>query len=250
MYAKDSLGHAPSLADARRARARVDATPCSENGNARPRTAIPKVPPAVDEGFYLRCGKRFVDIAAALSTMLLLLPILPLVCVLIRIDSSGPILYRSTRIGLGGRPFSFWKLRSMVPGADDTKTSLLHLNEVSGPVFKVACDPRITRIGRFLRRSSLDEIPQLLHVLRGQMTLVGPRPPEPDEVLQYTPEELRRLSVRPGLTCLWQISGRSLIGFDEWMKLDLEYIDNRSFMLDVKILLKTIPAVLSGKGAY
>lgn len=243
------------MADARQTR--VEPSPCTSscsenasNGNALALPAIPHVPRAANRGFYLRGGKRFMDIAVSLTAILLVLPLLPLLALLIRIDSSGPILYRSTRIGLGGRPFSFWKLRSMVTGADDTKTSLLHLNEVSGPVFKVACDPRITRIGRFLRRSSLDEIPQLLHVLRGQMTLVGPRPPEPSEVLQYAPEELRRLSVRPGLTCLWQISGRSLIGFDEWMKLDLEYIANRSFVLDAKILLKTVPAVLSGKGAY
>ena len=138
----------------------------------------------------------------------------------------------------------------MIHGAEHHRHRIAHLNEVSGPVFKVAQDPRITRVGQFLRRSSLDELPQLLNVLKGDMSLVGPRPPIPQEVLQYEPWQLRRLSVRPGITCLWQISGRSRLGFDEWMRLDMEYIGRRSLALDLKILLRTIPAVLSGEGAY
>jgi lipopolysaccharide/colanic/teichoic acid biosynthesis glycosyltransferase len=248
MYAKDSLGQAPSMTTVGNVSVRASEADCRASESTI--RAVPTVPVLTDTGFYLRFGKRFIDIVVSLTAILLLLPIAPIIACLIRFDSSGPCLYRCTRIGRGGKPFTFWKLRSMVRDADNSKQNLLHLNEVSGPVFKVACDPRVTRIGRFLRRSSLDEVPQLVHVLRGDMTLVGPRPPEPQEVLEYAPEELRRLSVRPGLTCLWQISGRSLIGFDEWMKLDLEYISNRSFMLDLKILLKTIPAVLSGKGAY
>lgn len=138
----------------------------------------------------------------------------------------------------------------MVHGADRTRQQIAHLNEVSGPVFKIARDPRITRVGRLLRRSSVDELPQILNVLKGEMTLVGPRPPIPEEVAQYEPWQLRRLSVTPGISCLWQISGRSRLGFDEWMRLDMEYVERRGFTLDVKILARTIPAVLGGKGAY
>jgi lipopolysaccharide/colanic/teichoic acid biosynthesis glycosyltransferase len=138
----------------------------------------------------------------------------------------------------------------MFNGSHAKRDALMHLNEVDGPVFKLANDPRITRAGRILRRSSVDELPQLWNVLRGDMTLVGPRPPIPEEVAQYSGFEARRLSVKPGLTCLWQVSGRSTLGFDEWMRLDIEYIRRRSFTLDVKILLQTIPAVLSCRGAY
>ena len=168
----------------------------------------------------------------------------------IKINTPGPILYRSRRVGEGGRVFSFLKFRSMVRNAEMLRDELVHLNEVDGPVFKIARDPRITRVGAFLRRSSLDELPQLWNVWRGDMSLVGPRPPIPEEVLHYQPWQMRRLSVRPGLTCLWQVSGRSRVGFDEWMRMDLEYIDRRSFRLDLSILLRTVPAVLSGKGAY
>jgi lipopolysaccharide/colanic/teichoic acid biosynthesis glycosyltransferase len=199
---------------------------------------------------YLRCGKRCLDILVSGGLLIVLSPLLLTLALLVRVTSPGPVFYRCQRVGLGGKQFTFWKFRSMVCGAEESKATLLHLNEVDGPVFKVARDPRITPLGRFLRRSSLDELPQLLHVLRGEMTLVGPRPPEPQEVEQYEPWQMRRLSVRPGLTCLWQISGRSLIGFEEWMRLDLEYIDNRSIGLDAKILVKTIPAVCSGRGAY
>jgi lipopolysaccharide/colanic/teichoic acid biosynthesis glycosyltransferase len=138
----------------------------------------------------------------------------------------------------------------MVNDADSRRHDLRHLNQADGPVFKIFADPRVTRVGRWLRSTSIDELPQLFHVLSGEMSLVGPRPPLPDEVRQYEPWQLHRLDVRPGLTCLWQISGRSRIGFDEWMRLDLEYIRNQSLMLDLKILLRTIPAVLSREGAY
>ena len=160
------------------------------------------------------------------------------------------MFYRSKRIGRGGREFTFYKLRSMVKDAHKKRDHLNHLNECDGPVFKIERDPRITPIGRFMRSTSLDEVPQFWNVLRGDMSLVGPRPPIPEEVAQYEPWQLRRLDVRPGLTCLWQISGRSRIGFQEWMRLDLEYIRHRSLKLDLKILLRTIPAVLSREGAY
>jgi lipopolysaccharide/colanic/teichoic acid biosynthesis glycosyltransferase len=203
-----------------------------------------------DRGLYLLLGKRLLDIVGAAVGLVLAAPILLVAAVCIRLESRGPVFYRSTRIGKGARPFSFFKLRSMVDGADRHRHALAHLNETDGPVFKIAADPRVTRVGRLLRVTSIDEIPQLWNVLRGDMSLVGPRPPIAEEVMQYEPWQLRRLDVLPGITCLWQISGRSRIGFQEWMRLDLEYIKHRSFWLDLKILIRTIPAVLSREGAY
>jgi lipopolysaccharide/colanic/teichoic acid biosynthesis glycosyltransferase len=199
---------------------------------------------------YLRFGKRFLDVIGALVALVVGAPILLVSAILIKLESPGPVLYRSTRIGRGGRPFTFLKLRSMVDGADRHRQHLNHLNECDGPVFKISRDPRVTRIGRFLRTTSIDEIPQFMNVLRGEMSMVGPRPPIPEEVAHYEPWQMRRLDVRPGITCLWQISGRSRIGFQEWMRLDLEYIKHQSFGLDAKILVRTIPAVLSREGAY
>ncbi len=239
------------------------------NGHARPRTtargawasgarstaaaargnALPFETPQ-PQGLYLRHGKRLIDILGALAALVCFLPVIAVLAVLIKLESRGPVFYRSTRIGRGGRAFTFLKLRSMVKDADRRKQQLEHLNESDGPVFKIARDPRVTRIGRFIRTTSLDELPQFINVLVGDMSLVGPRPPIPEEVSQYEPWQLRRLDVRPGITCLWQISGRSRIGFQEWMRLDLEYIKHQSFALDLKILLRTIPAVLSREGAY
>jgi lipopolysaccharide/colanic/teichoic acid biosynthesis glycosyltransferase len=205
--------------------------------------------PAV-AGLYLRYGKRLLDILGASVALLLSAPMLLIAAILIKLESRGPVIYKSVRIGRGARPFTFLKLRSMVDGAEQNRQKLSHLNEADGPVFKISADPRVTRIGRLLRMTSIDEIPQLWNVLRGEMSLVGPRPPIAEEVVQYEPWQLRRLDVVPGITCLWQISGRSRIGFQEWMRLDLEYIRHRSFLLDVKILIRTIPAVLSREGAY
>jgi lipopolysaccharide/colanic/teichoic acid biosynthesis glycosyltransferase len=202
------------------------------------------------DGLYLRIGKRVLDVVGASVALVLSAPILLVAAFLIKTESRGPVFYRSTRVGRGGRPFTFLKLRSMIDGADRTRQTLNHLNECDGPVFKISRDPRVTRIGRVLRTSSIDEIPQFLNVLRGEMSLVGPRPPIPEEVAQYEPWQMRRLEVRPGITCLWQISGRSRIGFQEWMRLDLEYIKHQSFAMDVKILIRTVPAVLSREGAY
>ena len=201
-------------------------------------------------GFYLRFGKRLIDMTGAALALTLHMPLLVLAAIAIKLESRGPVFYRSTRIGKNGRPFTFLKLRSMVDGADRRRHHVVHLNEADGPVFKIANDPRVTRVGRFLRVTSIDEIPQFMNVLRGEMSLVGPRPPLPAEVAQYEPWQLHRLDVLPGITCLWQISGRSRIGFQEWMRLDLEYIKHRSLRLDLKILLRTIPAVLSRDGAY
>lgn len=203
-----------------------------------------------DQGFYKRFGKRLLDITASSLMLLVLLPFFPLVALAIRLSSPGPILYRSTRLGKNGRAFTFLKFRSMVVDAHENRRHLLHLNEADGPVFKLANDPRVTRVGSILRRTSIDELPQLINVLRGEMSLVGPRPPIPEEVEKYEPWQRRRLEVTPGITCLWQISGRSRLGFNEWMRLDLQYIQHRSFKLDLKILLRTLPAVLSRDGAY
>ena len=203
-----------------------------------------------ESGLYLRFGKRLVDVTGAALGLLVSSPLLLLAMILIKLESRGPVIYKSIRIGRGARPFTFFKLRSMVDGADQHRHTLSHLNETDGPVFKMAADPRVTRVGRLLRVTSLDEIPQLWNVLRGEMSLVGPRPPIAEEVVQYEPWQLRRLDVLPGITCLWQISGRSRIGFQEWMRLDLEYIKHRSFWLDLKIMIRTIPAVLSREGAF
>jgi len=212
--------------------------------------ALPAYEAPAEVGLYLRYGKRLLDILGASVALLLSSPLLLIVAILIKLESRGPVIYKSIRIGRGARPFAFLKLRSMVDGAEQYRQKLSHLNEADGPVFKIAADPRVTRIGRLLRTTSLDEIPQLWNVLRGEMSLVGPRPPIAEEVVQYEPWQLRRLDVAPGITCLWQISGRSRIGFQEWMRLDLEYIRHRSFQLDMKILIRTIPAVLSREGAY
>ena len=160
------------------------------------------------------------------------------------------MLFRQTRCGLNGRLFTLYKFRTMEEGAHEKRRELLALNEMTGPAFKLRRDPRVTWLGRFLRRFSLDELPQFWNVLRGEMSMVGPRPPIPEEVAQYQPWQRRRLAMKPGLTCLWQISGRSdNSDFNQWMQLDLEYIDSWSPTLDFKILLKTIPVVLSGRGA-
>ncbi|MDI3257140.1 MAG: sugar transferase [Kyrpidia sp.] len=194
-------------------------------------------------------AKRVLDIVVSSLLLVVLSPFFGVIALAVKLDSPGPVIYRSIRVGKGGRQFTLYKFRSMVQNAEELKALLLAANEMSGPAFKIKADPRITPVGRILRRTSLDELPQLFNVLKGDMSLVGPRPPLPDEVAQYEPRWRRRLSVKPGLTCLWQVGGRSEIDFDEWMRLDMEYIDNWSFGLDLRILLKTIPAVLTGRGA-
>ena len=200
--------------------------------------------------FYPRYAKRALDLVLGSVAILFALPVIAVAAVAIKLDSPGPVFHRALRVGRGGRKFTFLKLRSMGAGAEELRGLLLHLNETQGPTFKLHDDPRVTRVGRILRKLSLDELPQLFHVLRGEMSLVGPRPPFPEEVERYEPWMLRRLSVRPGLTCLWQIRGRSDLPFDEWMRLDLEYVERLSFWLDLKILVLTVPAVLSARGAY
>jgi exopolysaccharide biosynthesis polyprenyl glycosylphosphotransferase len=192
--------------------------------------------------------KAVMDYIGAACGLVLLAPFLLLVAAAIKLSSEGPVFFLQKRSGVYGRTFPLIKFRTMVENAEELKKELEQANEVDGPVFKMTNDPRITRVGKFLRKTSLDELPQLMNVLRGEMSLVGPRPPIPSEVAQYKPWQRRRLSMKPGLTCIWQVSGRNNIDFERWMRMDLEYIDNWSLMLDIKILLKTVKEVLCCQG--
>lgn len=194
--------------------------------------------------------KRVMDVALSSVLLVLSSPLFMVVPILIKLTSRGPVLYRQIRCGLNGRRFTFLKFRSMVDGADEMRKDIEHLNEAMRPVFKISSDPRVTNLGRFLRRASIDELPQLFNVIKGEMSLVGPRPPLPEEVRWYKPWQRRRLSMKPGLTCLWQVSGRSELSFNDWVDMDLQYIDNWSPWLDLRILLKTVPAVVLRKGAW
>lgn len=206
---------------------------------------------ATPESSWQSLAKQVLDFVAAVAALVVLSPLLLLVALIIKISSPGPVLFRQSRAGLNGQPFTMYKFRTMVSNAEQLKHELQILNEMSGPVFKLTKDPRVTPIGRWLRRYSVDEFPQLFNVLRGEMSLVGPRPLPLDEVRRFDDVgHRRRLSVRPGLTCLWQISGRNNVtDFREWVRLDLQYIDNWSFWLDLKIILLTVPVVLTAKGA-
>ena len=213
----------------------------------RPTVVFRSAPEASWQGV----AKQTLDFACALVLLLLASPVFLLAALAVKLTSSGPVLFRQQRSGLNGRPFTMLKFRTMVTDAEQLKAELASFNEMDGPVFKVTNDPRVTPVGRFLRKWSVDELPQLWNVLRFEMSLVGPRPLPVDEVRRINdPAHRRRLSVKPGLTCLWQISGRNEVSsFKEWVRLDLEYIDNWSLWLDLKILLKTIPVVLTGAGA-
>lgn len=196
-------------------------------------------------------AKQLIDVVGATVTMLVVSPLLLILAAMVKFSSPGPILFRQERSGLNGKPFTMLKFRTMATNAEQRKAELESFNEMDGPVFKVTNDPRVTAVGRTLRKFSLDELPQLWNVMRGEMSLVGPRPLPVDEIKRINdPAHRRRLSVKPGLTCLWQISGRNEVtSFKDWVNLDLEYIDNWSLWLDLKILLKTIPVVLLGTGA-
>ena len=193
--------------------------------------------------------RRAVELVLATLLLILLSPVLVAIAIAIKLDSPGPVLFRQLRCGLHGRPFTFLKFRSMRVDAEALKKQLAPYNEMDGPAFKMTNDPRVTPLGRFLRRTSLDELPQLWNIVRGDMSIVGPRPAVLEEVRQYEPWQRRRLSMKPGLTCLWQVNGRNELTFEEWMRLDLEYIDNWSLGLDASILIKTVPAVITGVGA-
>lgn len=193
--------------------------------------------------------KRVVDFMMALVFLVILSPLFLILAILIKLTSRGDVFYRQTRCGLGGRKFTVYKFRSMRAGSDLLRDELAALNEMDGPVFKIKNDPRCTAVGAFMRKFSLDELPQLMNILKGDMSFVGPRPPLPEEVEKYEPWQRRRLRMHPGLTCLWALEGRNKLNFKRWMELDLEYIDHWSPSLDWKIILKTIPVVLLGRGA-
>jgi exopolysaccharide biosynthesis polyprenyl glycosylphosphotransferase len=202
------------------------------------------------DSHLLLLGKRTFDIVVSAVALLLLSPLTLLVALLIKATSPGPVLYRQVRSGLGGRHFTLYKFRTMVENAENERPALSAFNELRGPVFKMSNDPRVTPLGRWLRRFSIDELPQFWNVLLGDMSFVGPRPALPAEVEQYEPWQRRRLRMRPGLTCTWVLEGRNSVEFDRVIQLDLSYIDNWSLWLDLKISLLTIPLVLTGKGAY
>ncbi len=199
---------------------------------------------------YESVVKRLLDIFMACLGLIATSPIWLVILVAIKLDSPGPAIFVQERVGKHGRRFRFYKFRSMYVDAELKLSELQAQNEVDGPVFKIRKDPRISRAGAFLRRTSLDELPQLINVLKGDMSMVGPRPPLPREVDQYRPSDSIRLSVKPGLTCLWQIRGRSTLSFDTWMEYDREYVRNLSIWLDTSILVRTVWAVLSCRGAY
>lgn len=194
-------------------------------------------------------AKRAVDLLASSAALIVLSPVMVLVALAIKLTSPGPVFFAQDRVGMNQRRFRLYKFRSMVVDAEERRKELAHLNELDGPAFKMGRDPRVTLVGRILRKTSIDEIPQLINVLRGEMSLVGPRPPLPDEVSNYQWMFRRRLSVKPGITCVWQVSGRSNTTFEEWMRMDKQYVENWSLWLDLKILLKTVPAVLFCRGA-
>lgn len=195
-------------------------------------------------------SKRTLDIIASLIGLIILSPLILVIGILIRIESKGPIIFAQKRIGLNGRKFQMYKFRSMVPNAEELKKKLLGQNEMSGPMFKMKEDPRITKIGRFIRKTSIDELPQLINVLKGEMSLVGPRPSLPQEVEKFEPWMMKRIEVKPGLTCYWQVSGRNNIDFEAWMQLDLDYVNDRNFLLDIKLIFKTFFVLFGDENAH
>ena len=222
------------------------------NASSLDEVRLQVVRPVISAGWHspvrLAC-KRALDLLGSAILLLMLSPLLLIITVLVRLTSRGPVLYRWRVVGKGGRPFVGYKFRSMIANADDLRRDLMAQNEMTGPVFKVTADPRVTKVGAWLRRYSLDELPQLYSVLKGDMSLVGPRPPLVTEYVQFTDYQKQKLAVKPGITCLWQVSGRNRINdFNEWVALDLEYIRNWSLGLDLKILLKTAREVCIGSG--
>lgn len=194
-------------------------------------------------------GKQIFDFGITAVGLLLISPLMLVIALAIKLTSKGPVIFSQERVGVNGRIFKMYKFRSMVVDAEELKSKLTDRNEMSGPVFKIKNDPRVTTVGRFLRKTSLDELPQLWNVLKQDMSLVGPRPPLPSEVNMYDPRHRKRLVVKPGITCIWQISGRNEVDFEQWMDMDIDYVDRWSFWLDMEILAKTVPVVLMRKGA-
>lgn len=204
----------------------------------------------VEKHYFYRFTKRFFDILASLIGLIILSPVFLIVAIAIKIDDGGPVFYNQERIGKNGKEFKMYKFRSMKVNADQELKKLIHKNEVDGAMFKMKDDPRITRVGKFIRKTSIDEFPQLLNVLLGQMSIVGPRPPLPREVKMYTDYDWQRLYVRPGCTGLWQVTVRNSVGFHEMVNIDLEYIQKRGFWLDIKIMFKTIKIIFVPNSAY
>ena len=198
--------------------------------------------------FYL-FSKRVTDIFLSAIGLILLSPILLIVAIAIRIDSKGPIIFKQDRVGKDGKIFSMYKFRSMIVNAEELKAKLETKNEMSGPMFKIKNDPRITKVGRFIRKTSIDELPQLINVIKGDMSLVGPRPSLPKEVEQFSPWMLERLKVKPGITCYWQVMGRNNIAFEEWMKLDVKYVHEMNYWLDIKLIFKTFFVLFGDESA-
>lgn len=195
--------------------------------------------------------KRIIDVVGSIIGIILAIPIVVVIGILIKLESKGNIFFSQKRVGLNGKEFRMYKLRSMVSDAEDTKKILENKNEMTGPMFKIKDDPRVTKVGRFIRKTSIDELPQLINVLKGDMSLVGPRPSLIREVNKFEPWMLKRLDVKPGLTCYWQVRGRNSIGFKEWMKLDIDYVNEKGTLTDIKLILKTIVLLLVGdKNAY
>lgn len=201
------------------------------------------------ESTLYKVSKRALDVIASFLGLVILSPILLIAAILIKLESKGPAIFSQSRIGLNGKEFKMYKFRSMVQNAEELKEKLAKQNEMSGPMFKMKNDPRVTKVGKFIRKTSIDELPQLLNILKGDMTLVGPRPSLPREVEKFESWMLKRLEVKPGLTCYWQVSGRNNIDFYEWMKLDLKYVNDMGFWLDIKLIFKTVAVLFGDKNA-
>lgn len=199
------------------------------------------------KGYYFL--KRIIDIFGSLMGITLLSPIILITAIAIKLESKGPLIFAQERIGYFGKPFKMYKFRSMIENAEDLLDKLKDKNEMSGPMFKIKDDPRITKVGKFIRKTSIDELPQLVNVLKGEMSLVGPRPNLPKEVAQYTDFQRQKLLTKPGLTCYWQVMGRNSIDFEDWMKLDVKYIEERSIWIDIKLIFKTFSVLFGDENA-
>ena len=203
-----------------------------------------------DERKIYLIAKRLLDILGSLLGIICLSPIFLITAIAIKLESKGSIIFKQKRVGLNGKEFEMYKIRSMVIDAEKIKPLLEENNEMSGPMFKMKNDPRITKVGKFIRKTSIDELPQLINILKGDMSLVGPRPSLPKEVEQFESWMKRRLEVKPGLTCYWQVSGRNSIGFEDWMKLDIKYVEERNFWIDIKLIFKTVGVLFGDKNAF
>lgn len=202
------------------------------------------------KSFLYYAGKRFIDICGSSIGIILLSPVIIITIIAIKLDSKGPVIFSQERVGKNGRTFNMYKFRSMVVNAEKLLTKLKDKNEMSGPMFKMKEDPRITKVGKFIRKTSLDELPQLLNVLKGNMSLVGPRPNLPSEVAEFSDYHKLKLLAKPGLTCYWQVMGRNTIGFEDWMKLDIKYIEERNLWVDIKLIVRTFFVLFGDRNAH